>query len=224
MQRIIQLVFLLACQFLFGTTLPAMAGTLPPCVRAVSSENGNFLVISEAEDKPGTQQIEEWSFEVFPKENFLNPKDRLDSQSTYWTDWKRWSVLLKVDRSQLISCRFPLITDDGEFLVLLRAGPTFSGNSVLEIYRKRDHNGDPVREGPDRGVFIKSITLDEIWPPDKAAAETMFTDESPEWYSGGTFEFTSDRRQLIHKTRWGNTVRISLEDGSLENDESISPK
>jgi hypothetical protein len=196
----------------------ALAGPFPPCLHAASSKNGNFLVLIQAENTSGTRQIRQWSFEVFPKEDFINAKDRLDAQGTYWTDWMRWSVLLNIDPHTLSLCPFPLITDDGEFLVILHVGPAFSGDPVLEIYRKRDHQGDPVGEGPDHGVFIKTIILNEIWPPDKAEAATMFTDESPEWYSGGTFEFTSDCRQLIHKTRWCNTVRIHLKDGSISQD------
>jgi hypothetical protein len=111
----------------------------------------------------------------------------------------------------------PLITDDGEFLILLHAGPTLSAErTVLEIYRRRDHPGDPIREGPDHGVFIKAIPLSEIWKPDVLAANVgAWDDETPQWFAGGTFEFSSDDRQLIHKTRWGNTVRISLTDGSV---------
>jgi len=57
-----------------------------------------------------------------------------------------------------------------------------------------------------------------LWTPDRLAAKPRFwTDETPEWFAGGTFEFSSDYRQLIHKTRWGNTVRINLADGSLSN-------
>src|SRR5205807_8050863 len=43
----------------------------------------------------------------------------------YWTDWARWTVVLRPD--QLHSepaCRVPLISEDGEFLVLLlQIGP-----------------------------------------------------------------------------------------------------
>ena len=108
----------------------------------------------------------------------------------------------------------PLITDDGEFLILLHVGPALSGDTaVLQIYRRRD---DPIREGPDHRVFIKDIALKEIWTPDKLAANTNFwTDHTPEWFAGGTFAFSSDYRRLIHQTRWGNTVRINLADGSL---------
>jgi hypothetical protein len=73
-----------------------------------------------------------------------------------------------------------------------------------------------MREGPDHGVFIKDIALKEIWTPDELAANSgAWNDETPQWFAGGTFEFSSESRQLIHKTRWGNTVRINLQDGSL---------
>jgi len=72
-----------------------------------------------------------------------------------------------------------------------------------------------VREGPDHGVFIKDITLREIWPADKFPNVQIVTDETPQWFAGGTFEFSADCRLLIHKTRWGNTVRINLQDGSV---------
>jgi hypothetical protein len=105
----------------------------------------------------------------------------------------------------------------GEFLIILHVGGVFSGaDPVLKVYRRRDHIGDPIREGPDHGVFIKEIVLNQIWPPDRVAAmPKIFTDHSPEWFPGGTFEFSSDNRQLIHKTRWGNTVGINLADGSM---------
>lgn len=217
MRRSTKLGLLFGLCLALSLTLQAAAGPLFPCVRAASSKNGNFLVLIEAQDKPGTQNIQQWSYEVFPKENFINAKDRLDSPGAYWHNWMRWSVLLDVDPVHHdFSCPLSLITDDGEFLVLLHVGPMFPADSVLQIYRKRDHLGDPVRQGPDHGVFIKSITLNDIWPPDKITPNTWhWSDETPQWFAEGTFEFTLDCRQLIHKTRWGNTVRINLSDGSI---------
>jgi hypothetical protein len=87
------------------------------------------------------------------------------------------------------------------------------GDAVLQIYRW-DHRYEPMagRTG-HHGVLIKGIDLKEIWSPDKVAANTgAWDDHTPEWFAGGTFEFLSDCRQLIHRTRWGNTVRINLED------------
>jgi hypothetical protein len=158
------------------------------------------------------------ALEVFPKENFIDEKDRLVAPATYWTDWALWSVVL--DSSSLQNqpeCPLPLVTDDGEFIILLRTGSFFAEDSaLLTIYRKRDHPGDPVGEGPDHGVFIKNIALRELWPLNKLATiPSVWNDESPQWFVGGTFEMSADCRQLIHKTSWGNTVRINLEDGSV---------
>jgi hypothetical protein len=206
--------------FLTWSSLYAVAGQPFPCPKAVSSSNGNFLVLSDVQFKPGpenTMRVQGVSLQVFPKEEFLNPKDKLTTTATYWTDWLRWSVVL--DSMSMLNepeCPMPLITDDGEFLILLRLGAVFSGeDAVLQIYRRRDHQGGPMREGPDHGVFIKAIALKEIWSPDKVAANTeVWTDSTPEWFGGGTFEFSPDCRELTHQTRWGNTVRIKLDDGS----------
>jgi|SRR5271155_4429950 len=213
-----RITFLLGPCLVLSLTVPATAGPLFPCPRAVSSSNGNFLVLIDVQVQPRQGKARRVSLEIFPKENFINAKDRFSAPATYWTNWMPWSVVLDADRKQteLYSCPVPLITDDGEFLILLHAGSNlFSDRPALQIYRRRDHTGDPVREGPDRGVFIKSITLREIWPPDRIAANTTWTDETPQWFAGGSFEFSSDYRTLTHKTRWGNTVRIKLEDGAV---------
>lgn len=212
----------LKCRFTFLCLLSlflacdssAIAGPPFPCVWGVSSKNGNFLVLAD-QFVPGQERV---SLQVFSKENFINAHQRLTAPATYWGR-QVWDVVLDADHLHNVPgpCPMPLITDDGEFLILLHVGPTFSGDTaVLQIYRRRDHPGDPIREGPDHGVFIKEIALKEIWTPDKLAAMPNFwTSETPEWFAGGTFEFSSDYRQLIHKTRWGNTIRINLADGSL---------
>jgi hypothetical protein len=211
-----QIALVLVLALILVCVLPALAGALPPCVKAVRSNNGNFLVISDAQLEPDqgnisrTQQV---SLQVFPKENFINTKDRVSSPATYWANWVQWSVVLDSSNSRPVpGCPLPLITDDGEFLIVLNVHAT---DSALRIYRRRDHIGAPVREGPDHGDFIRDITLREIWPADKLADVQIVTDETPQWFAGGTFEFSTDCRLLIHKTRWGNTVRINLRDGSV---------
>jgi hypothetical protein len=130
------------------------------------------------------------------------------SHETFWKDWVRWSVVL----DPVLDCPVPLITDDGEFVVVLKAGFGFTGKA-LRIYRRRDHTGDPIREGPDHGVFIKDISLEELLPKDKITV--AWDDSSPQWFAGGSFEFTGDYRELIHTSRWGNAVRIDLRNGSV---------
>jgi hypothetical protein len=145
-------------------------GVLPPCVKAVSSNNGNFLVISDAQLEPAQgniSRVQQVSLQVFPRENFINTNDRVASPATYWANWVQWSVVLDSNNSRPVpGCPLSLITDDGEFLIVLNVHAT---DSALRIYRRRDHIGDPVREGPDHGVFIRDITLREIWPADNLA-------------------------------------------------------
>jgi hypothetical protein len=199
--------------------LPVVASALFPCVRAVSSANGNFVVIVDAPFEPeqGKAPSRTISLNVLPRETFINEKDELLAPATYWTDRTIWSVVL--DTSRMFNepeCPLPLITDDGEFLVLLRTGPAFAEDAVLRIFGRRDHPGGTMGEGPDQGVFNKGIPLAKLWPPTKLAEIAgLWNDGTPEWFAGGTFKFSSDCRFLIHKTRWRNTVRINLEDGSV---------
>jgi hypothetical protein len=197
---------------------------LAPCIKAGSSADGSFLVIRDFVLEPGTKEIpgqplrpKQITLQVYPKEKFINEKDRLVSQATFWTDLTgQWSVILDSHESP-ISCPNFLISNDGEFLVIFGGG---LANGALRIYRRRDHLGDPMREGADHGIFIREVPLKELWPSGvfDQWRKMGFADESPQWFAGGSFEFTADSRQLIYKTQWGNTARIRLEKGSVMND------
>jgi hypothetical protein len=209
--------------------LPVLAGQLPPCVKAVSSVNANSLVIGNVQLEPvqGVQgiarRIHQFSFEVFPREKFINAEDRTTARATFWADgsWAQWGIVLdsrdNANWTFTKSCPLPLVTDDGEFLILLASVPAMSADwVVLRIYRS-DRTGQEI---PGHGRLIREIPLKEIrsplrltWPP--GAPEESASDETPEWYAGGTFSFSLDNRSLIHKTQWGNTIRISLENGSV---------
>jgi hypothetical protein len=58
-----------------------------------------------------------------------------------------------------------------------------------------------VAPGPDHGVLIRKIPLNELWPPEQIPE--MITDHTPQWFASGTFAFSPspDNRTLIHKTR-----------------------
>jgi hypothetical protein len=175
---------------LFGTVAvlvcasAAIAGPLQPCFRAVSSASGSFLVITDAEyphalpamaERVTLQVVQGTTHKVF-------------SSNKYWGDFSGWSVRLTKGES----CPLSLISDDGNFLILLR---TF--DSALRIYRRP--------EDGQNGVLVRDIALKEIWPEHKWQEwrDMVMTDDSPLWFKGGTFEFSSDSRVLIHKTRWG---------------------
>jgi hypothetical protein len=216
---------LLSVWVLLGWWHPAFAGPLFPCVKAVTSKNGDYIVVADRELRPEPDRgdrmhpprLQQVSLNVLPKEDFINAKDKVIASANYWTDRTIWSVVLDPSRMQNEDgCPLPLITDDGEFLILVQTGPVFgSAKAVLRIYRRRDHPGDPMRQGPDHGVFIKDVALTDLWPQERADALTDWTDETPQWFVGGSFDFSADYREMIVTTRWGNVVHIRLDDESL---------
>jgi hypothetical protein len=189
---------------------PLFAGALMPCLKAAASKNGDSLVVVERQ--PGSGQI---SLQVFPKENWVNAKDKLNAPTVSWTDFMRWSIVLEPQRLNWDSCPLPLITDDGEFLILLNRDPSMADREALQIYRRRDRIGDPIREGPDHGVFIKSILFKEILPPNGIGANQVWTDESPQWFVGSSFDFSVDNRELLYKLSRGDAIHIDLHNGSV---------
>ena len=191
----------------------AIASASPPCIRATSSSGGQFLVVTDITSAFVAGVHETRVLSVYKKERFVNEKDRLTSPGTYWADTAQWTVVFKPSRAGLFNgCPLSLITDDGEFMILLNAESPF--NPGLQIYRRRDHLGGPMREGPDQGVFIRTVNWRELWPKGVVPDQVQY-DSSPQWFSGGTFEFSQNIEVLVHRTRWGNTVRIHLADGSL---------
>lgn len=193
---------------------PLFAGGRMPCLKAVTSKNGDLLVV--VDQQQGSGQI---SLQVFPKENWINAKDRVSASAVFWNDYMEWSIILNPSNSE--SCPLPLITNDGEFLILLMnrddlAGIVFPDREALRIYRRRDHIGDPIRDGPDHGVFIKAISFKEILPPNRfIKSKQLFSDESPRWFVGSSFDFSADNRQVIYKHGREDGIHINLEDGSV---------
>jgi hypothetical protein len=182
-----------------------MAGPLAPCIRAVGSPSGDFLVITDAEfSHPLPAMAERVTLRVIGKETFVNdPNYKVVSPNTYWSS-DGWSVVLRKGDSYMSSCPMSLISDNGVFLILLQG---YGFDSALRIYRRPEqgHNG----------VLVRDIALSEIWPEHEWRNQpaTVMDGNSPQWFAGGTFEFSSDSRVLIHKTRWGNVVHLHLSDG-----------
>jgi hypothetical protein len=182
------------------------AGPLQPCIRAVSSASGSFLVITDAEyphalpamaERVTLQVVHGTTHELF-------------SSNKFWTDdLSGWSVRVTKNDGLRSSCPLSLISDDGKFLILLQVD-TF--DSALRIYRRPEEGND--------GVLVRNIALKEIWPEHKWQEwrAMVMTDDSSQWFAGGSFEFSPDSRVLIHKSRWGDIVRIHLIDGFCRTD------
>lgn len=189
---------------------PAIAGPLAPCIRAASSASGGFLVITDAEfPLTSPASAERVTLHVVPIETFdRDTNHKVDSPNKYWIfgGWNGWSVQIEKSDNFMSSCPIPILSDDGEYLILLEG---MSIDWAMRIYRRA---GEAYK-----GILVKDITLKDIWPENKWQdwRNAGLTDESPEWFAGGSFAFSADSHTLIHKTRWGNTVRIGLADGSV---------
>jgi hypothetical protein len=186
----------------------ARAGALPPCLKAVLSKTGDSLVILSQGENGSTV------LSVFPQERWINEKDRITATAVYWTDFLKWSVVL-TPTGLGYSCPLALVTDDGEFLLLVSRDNVVAPNSeALRIYRRRDHPGDPSREGPDHGIFVKAIPFTEIWTTEKIQAHESGTDHTPAWFVGDSFDFSADNRELVDTSGKGS-ISIDLSDGAV---------
>jgi len=197
----------------------SIAGPLFPCPTAVNSVRGNAIAIAHktTEWHAGSGKLLSVQFRVMTKMNFVNDSQKISAPVLYWGDWP-WAVVLDMNNQadgSFSSCAVPLVTDDAQFLILLATGPAF--NSVLRVYRKGD-SSDRMQDGTVKGVLVRDIKLEELWPATKIDASRLWTDHSPEWFAGGSFDFAPGNLQLIHKTRWGSTVRINLPDGKALKD------
>lgn len=214
-------IWVLEAIFVLASAPFSFAGSPFPCPTAVNSVHGNTLVIvHDTINWPanGPGKLLRVEFRVMSKATFINNYQKISAPVTYWGEWP-WAVVLDMnnqeDRSFTMSCAVPLVTDDARFLILLATGPAFS--TALRIYRQ----GEPIdrmRDGTVKGVLIRSIALEELWPSGKVDPNRLWTDHTPEWFAGGSFDFAPGNLQLIHKTRWGSTVRINLPDGKVLKD------
>ena len=189
------------------------AGPLFPCPTAVNSVHGNAIAIARKtiEWHGGIGKLLSAQFTVMMKTDFVNDSQKISAPVTYWGDWP-WAVVLDMNNPAdriAYSCAVPLVTDDAQFLILLATGAVF--DSALRVYRKGDYSSEPMEDGTVKGVLVRDIKLEELWPA--AKIDGIWTDHTPEWFAGGSFDFAPGNLQLIHKTRWGSTVRINLPDG-----------
>jgi hypothetical protein len=207
--------FFIALGLLLGlSSTSAHASALMPCITATLSANSRILVLNELtyddRDETHPRYPRTSTFRVLRREVEPNEGHRLNGPDTYWAG-ALWSVVL-TSRERVIACPYALVTDDGEYLILVGVG--YLEGVALSIHRRRDHPGQPLGgSGPDHGVLVREIPLHDLWPPEQIPQG--ITDATPQWSASGTFSFTPDNRTLIHKTRWGQTLLISLVTGEI---------
>jgi hypothetical protein len=193
------------------TSTRLIASAPPPVIRASRSVNGRFLVVTEYEyENPNDEirRIRRTTYRVLETEFFINDKDRLSAPVSFWSESAGgWEVTLEgLEGKQMF---WPMITDNGQSLILVGVtapGPT---QTVLKIYRRKSYKGELVRSYQLTDLW----TAKQINPDDKRII--MVTDATPLWFAGGTLAFSHDDQQLIYRNQWNDELRISLADGVI---------
>ena len=208
----------LLATFLFFSMLqltlptPSTASPLPPNVMASRSANGRFLVLTQREldssDQNGGRRIIRTAYQVYESEPFSNTKDRLSAPVPFWSDSAfSWRLTLEGHEGRRVF--WPMISDDGNTLVLVAVTVPMRGEPVLQIYRKQNH----------AGVLIRTLEISDLWTSSEIDPQpnsvVMFTDASPEWFSGGSLAFATDNQSLLYRTQWNDHLQIRLSDGSV---------
>lgn len=192
--------------------LLAAASNLGTCPKAATSSRGHFLVIIERQFEKinkDESRITKTSYEIYPQEDFVDDRVAFSSSSDFWYDSLEWTVVNPPHSDSLFVCPEALVSDDGEFLILLNDTVPEQQIAAVWIYRRpSNRHGD--------GVLVKTIELADLWPADKFPRQPMlFTGADQLWFAGGSFEFSSDNRLLLYKTQWNTEVRITLADGMV---------
>jgi hypothetical protein len=187
-----------------------VASPLFPDVRASRSMNGKYLVVVEQTfdnpDPTAVRQVLRSTYVVLKSEPFTNSRDRLQTTAPFWSAFG-WQV---TPRGQASHGGFlPLISDDGQTLVLVGVGPAmkFGDQKVMWVYRQQGNTAKLVR----------AVPLTKVWTPEEIESDAVVGDmgETPMWYTGGSLEFSPDNRVLRYRSRWNDTVNIKLADGSI---------
>lgn len=192
------------------TLVKLVASPLPPNVRASLSTNGRFLVLTEREyDNPDphvVRRIVRTTYQVMEAETFINnSRDRLNTPATFWSDSAlSWQVAHEGNR-----IFWPLISNDGQSLVLVAVTAAVPGVPVLRIYRKKMFEGSLVRSFQITDLW----TAKEVDPDGKGIF--MVTDATPNWFAEGFLEFSPDDQALIYRTKWNDRVSLRLADGAI---------
>lgn len=190
-----------------GTQL--FASPLPPLIRAATSQNGQFLVVATLKlgpaGKGGGRPILGETFEVNERETFVYTKGRLTAPNGYYSPDLGWTV--ELPRQSGFIAPWPIISDDGQSLILVGVSPPVPGMTLLAIYKKHGSGGD----------LLRSYEVDELWSL-KPGEERMsgYFDGTPEWFDEGRFTFSKDGETLLYEDKKRGLVKISLKDGVVK--------
>jgi hypothetical protein len=204
------ILLLVAVLLLPITSVKLGSSPLPPNVRASRSTNGRFLVLTEREydnpDPRAVRRIVRTTYRVMEAESFINSKDCLTTPAPLWSESAlSWQVTPEGNDGIF----WPLISNDGQSLVLVGVTAAVPGGAVLKIYRKNMFEGSLVR----------SIQITDLWTAKEVDPDSkgifIVTDATPEWFAGGFLAFSLDDQTVIYRTQWNDRVSIRLVDGVI---------
>jgi hypothetical protein len=176
-----------------------IAGPLFPNVRASRSANGQYLVVvDETFEKPdaGVNHVLSSTYVILSSEPFGMPQ----TSSTFWSEFG-WQVTLEGGASRPVSV--PLISDDGQTIVLIDACPPMRGDQEVMLIYQRQGNA---------AKLFRTLRLSDVWTHEEIESNGDVLGGAPMWHVGGSLEFSSDSRELLYRSRWNDTVRIKLAD------------
>jgi hypothetical protein len=189
------------------------ASPLFPGVIASRSANGSFLVIVRLHFKdPNATSgaVTGATFEIAQIEPAISQTYGLRSSSTFYNDlsYTSWQVTVT---GALSSLHLPIVSDDGQSLLLLAVATPDPALPVLTIYRKHDHQGSL-----DHAYSLTELwTEQELYPQGRDG--TLFGDfgSNPKWFAADSFQFTPDNQTLLYTTKWSDRLALNLTNGSI---------
>lgn len=210
----------LACVLVFiAVCSEAVAGPLPPTVRAALSANGRVLCYVEMKqhsDNGGVSyKIDSVTYHVLTFTEAAGPNSYIGTLvpatgGHFWTDFAEdWSITL----SGTGALRWPIVSDDGATLALASYDSPIQSSPLLQVYHHKP--GSPPS-------LVGSYMLADLW-----SAEEIKSIEHPVfgglemWYRSGNFTFVPG--ELIYTNPWHDATHINVETGKLTHAASTAP-
>ena len=201
-------------------SLCAKASQTPQGKTLAMSKNGNYIVVQDmGVDRDG--HVEQVTFQVFAKDR--DPWEWMTWEGTYWA--LDWSVVLTVNQGVVKGKGlpfnvWPLIPDDGDFIVLLD-DMDFYG---MWIFRRRTRFDweDASQTGSARSVLVKAIAKEELLPQEKHRKDNVFTGH-PHGSTTLVFEFSPDDQLLIRYSDPPVSLTINLKGGTIVGARDLRP-
>lgn len=204
----VRLLGALLCIFFFTTASALLRGSpLPPPVVASASPNGRILVVAERDfdspDQTRPRRVLGTTYCILETEQFINSKDRLVSSVPFYSS--SWQVTIEGNDNG--DEFWPMVSNDGRSLVLVRVIPGIPGLPVLQIYRRGDSGGKLVR----------TLQITDLWTPAQVhtSGTLSITGAEPQWFARGALNLSSNNQDLIYRTQWGNELLIDLARGTV---------